>query len=123
IDSLLANRNYQELGITETELKQLLESYDDDINKVRKIRKEHFCLTKEQLNRINEQFIIGRLTEDTLATILPDISDEVRTIILNKYTLIKTQFLNNVSVTEQELPKLDLGYHYNNFKIGTMRDA
>lgn len=123
IDSLLANRNYQELGITETELKQLLENYDDDINKVRKIRKEHFCLTKEQLNRINEQFIIGRLTEDTLATILPDISDEVRTIILNKYTLIKTQFLNNVSVTEQELPKLDLGYHYNNFKIGTMRDT
>lgn len=123
IDSLLANRNYQELGITETELKQLLENYDDDINKVRKIRKEHFCLTKEQLNRINEQFIIGRLTEDTLAAILPDTSDEVRTIILNKYTLVKTQFLNNVSVTEQELPKLDLGYHYNNFKIGTMRDT
>lgn len=123
IDSILANRNYQELGITETELKQLLENYDDDINKVRKIRKEHFCLTKEQLNRINEQFIIGRLTEDTLAAILPDTSDEVRTIILNKYTLIKTQFLNNVSVTEQELPKLDLGYHYNNFKIGTMRDT
>lgn len=123
IDSLLANRNYQELGITETELKQLLENYDDDINKVRKIRKEHFCLTKEQLNRINEQFIIGRLTEDTLAAILPDTSDEVRTIILNKYTLIKTQFLNNVSVTEQEPPKLDLGYHYNNFKIGTMRDT
>lgn len=123
IDSLLATKNYQELGITEAELKQSLENYDDDINKVRKIVKEHFHLTKEQLGRINEQFIVGRLTKDILATILPNASDEVRTIILNKYTLIKAQFLNNVSVTEQELPKLDLGYHYNNFKIGTMKDT
>ena len=123
IDSLLAERNYQELGTTEDKLKQLIENYDDDINKVRKIRKEGFYLTKDQLNRINEQFITGRLTEDTLRTILPNTSDEVRTIILKKYTLVKAQFLNNVSVTEQELPKLDLGYHYNNFKMGTMEDT
>lgn len=123
IDSLLAERNYQKLGITEDELKQLLENYDDEINKVRKIKKENFHLTKEQLKRINEQFITGRLTEDILKTILPHASDEVRTIILNKYTLVKARFLNNISVTEQELPKLDLGYHYNNFKIGTMKDT
>ena len=123
IDSLLAKRNYQELGTTEDKLKQLIETYNDDINKVRKIRKEGFYLTKEQLNRINEYFITGSLTEDTLRKILPDSSDEVRTIILKKYTLIKAQFLNNVSVTEQELPILDLGYHYNNFKIGTMKNT
>ena len=123
IDSLLAKRNYQELGTTEDKLKQLIETYNDDINKVRKIRKEGFYLTKEQLNRINEYFITGSLTEDTLRKILPDASDEVRTIILKKYTLIKAQFLNNVSVTEQELPILDLGYHYNNFKIGTMKNT
>ena len=123
IDSLLAKRNYQELGTTEDKLKQLIETYNDDINKVRKIRKEGFYLTKEQLNRINEYFITGSLTEDALRKILPDSSDEVRTIILKKYTLIKAQFLNNVSVTEQELPILDLGYHYNNFKIGTMKNT
>lgn len=123
IDSLLANRNYQDLGTTEYELKKLIENYDEEINHVRKIRKEQFYLTKEDLNKINEKFISGRLAEETLEEILPNTSEEVRAIILNKYTIIKTKFLNNISITEEDLTPLDLGYHYSNFKIGTVNDT
>ena len=123
IDSLLANGNYQQLGTTEYELKKLIENYDEEINQVRKIRKEQFYLTKEDLNKINEQFIAGKLTDETLEEILPNTSEEVRTIILKKYTIIKSKFLNNISVTEEDLTPLDLGYHYSNFKIGTVNDT
>lgn len=123
IDSLLASRNYQELGTTEYELRKLIENYDEEINQVRKIRKEQFCLTKEDLNKINERFIAGRLTEAALKEILPNTSEEVRTIILKKYTIIKTKFLNSISITEEDLTPLNLGYHYSNFKIGTVDDT
>lgn len=119
IDHLLESRNYQELGTTEDELKQLIKNYDEEINKVRKIKKLPFYLTKEQLNKINEWFLVGRLNENTLKNNLPDIVEEARKVILNKYNLIKCKFLNNISINEEDISKTELGYHYNNFKIGT----
>ena len=110
------------MGITEERLRELIASYDEEINKVKKIRRENFYLTKEKLHEINEQFISGKLNEATLSQILPDVNQEVRTIILKKYTLIKAKFLDKITITKDELPPIALGYHYNNYKIGTMED-
>ena len=122
IDEILESKDYQKLGITEERLRELIASYDEEINKVKKIRRENFYLTKEKLHEINEQFISGKLNEATLSQILPDVNQEVRTIILKKYTLIKAKFLDKITITKDELPPIALGYHYNNYKIGTMED-
>ena len=118
----MESKDYQKLGITEERLRELIASYDEEINKVKKIRRENFYLTKEKLHEINEQFISGKLNEATLSQILPDVNQEVRTIILKKYTLIKAKFLDKITITKDELPPIALGYHYNNYKIGTMED-
>lgn len=123
INSLLANRNYLELGITEAALKELISNYDIEINKVKKLQKQGFHLTKEQLAQINTQFIIGQLNKNSLDKILPNANTEAKEVILNKYNLIKAKFLDNISITSQELPTLELEYHYLNFKIGTMKDT
>lgn len=122
IDEILESKDYQKLGITEERLRELIASYDEEINKVKKIRRENFYLTKEKLHEINEQFISGKLNEAALSQILPDVNQEVRTIILKKYTLIKAKFLDKITITKDELPPIALGYHYNNYKIGTMED-
>lgn len=122
IDEILKSRDYQKLGITEEELRDLISNYDEEINKVRKIRKGNFHLTKDKLYEINEQFISGRLNDETLLEILPNSNQEVRKIILNKYTLIKAKFLDTIAVTQDDFSPITLGYHYNNYKIGTMKN-
>lgn len=124
IDTLLASGNYKELGITKEELLKSLEDYDEEINSIKLLRKEQVSISKEKLIELNEMFATGKLTLETISAIIPGVSSEIITKILNKYTLKKMQFLDSISLSQEELTKelndINLGYNYNNYKIGTV---
>ena len=119
IDELFANGEYERLGVTKEELLDLLSDYDTYLNSLKKIRKEHVVISKDQLKKINELFVTGRLSEESLQEIIPDAPSQVKSVVLTKYNQEKTRFLNIVSVERKDLSHIHLGYNYNNYKIGT----
>ncbi|HIR49474.1 MAG TPA: hypothetical protein IAB35_05790 [Candidatus Faecimonas gallistercoris] len=119
IDRILAAGEYEQLGITKEKLLDLVADYDTYLNSLRKLRKENVKIDKNQINEINQLFVTGNLSKESLERILPTVSSKVRTVILDKYTQEKIRFLNKVSVAGEKLPRRILGYNYNNYKIGT----
>ncbi len=123
IDALLENGEYERLGTTKEVLLDSLSSYDSYLNSLKKLRKEQIIISKNQLQQINELFVTGRLSEETLQEILPDASSEIKSVIINKYSQEKAQFLDRVSVEKKELTSTHLGYNYNNYKIGSQEQT
>lgn len=118
IDQILEKEEFEKLGTSKEELMILVKDYKEYLNSLKKLKKEHIVINQTELDKINLLFIQGKLTEETLSSILPNVSREILTIVLDKYTQIKSRFLDNVSVTKKDLRSLDLGYNYNNYQIG-----
>ena len=123
IDALFANNEYEKLGITKEELLDSLSEYDSYLNSLKKLRKEQIIISKDQLHQINELFVTGRLSEETLHEVLPYIKSEIKSVILNKYSQEKAKFLDRVPLEKKNLSSIRLGYNYNNYKIGTQEQT
>lgn len=123
IDMMFSNGEYEALGTTKKNLLDQLANYNDYLNSIKKLRKENVVIDKDQLNRMNELFVTGKLSKESIESILPNTPEEIRRIVLDKYTQVKTQFLNVVTIEKKDLKRVPLGYNYNNYKIGTQKQT
>lgn len=120
IDEIFKNNRYQELGTTEQEIRNSIDNFSTYLSSLKEMRKEHIEITEEQCSLMNEKFLLGDLKLSDIKEICLGVSDKVANVILNKYTQIKLKYLSKISVADDELPKLELGYNYNNYKIVTV---
>lgn len=118
-NNLLKTNEYEKLGLSKEELLDTITDYNIYLNSLKRLRKENIQIGNLELTAINNLFIEGKLTEKHLEKVLPTASKQAITTILDKYTQIKRQFLDRVTIDDEELLSLDLPYNYNNYKMAT----
>lgn len=118
-NNLLKTNEYEKLGLSKEELLNSIKDYNIYLNSLKRLRKENIQIGTLELTTINNLFIEGKLTEKHLEKVLPTASKQAIITILDKYTQIKRQFLDRITIASEELSAIDLPYNYNNYKIAT----
>ncbi len=116
-DLLLSEHKYDEIGISKNDLAERLINFASYLSSLKEIKKDGVLISDFQCKLLNEKFLNGSLTIEDIESICPEISLKGASIIFDKYTQIKMKCLSNIEVSDEELPSLDLGYNYNNYKI------
>lgn len=114
---LLKNNDYSKIGVSQDELRKSIENFAEYFSSLKDIKKEGLVITDKQVSLMNEKFLDGSLDISDIHDLCPGISVKSANIIYDKYNQVKLKYLSYVQVGEDDLPELDLGYNYNNYKI------
>lgn len=117
IDLYLKEQRYESLGTTEIGIREKLQDFDKYLSSLKTLRKEKYVVTEEQCRLMNEKFLKGNLSFSDVQDICLGISVKSANIVYDKYVQVKMNYLSSVEVDEEELPDIELGYNYNNYKI------
>lgn len=117
IHTLLKEKDYKSLKMTEEELKEKLQELHNHLRKIKLFKKNPQILSEANLKIIDELFISGNLNEESLIETLKESTDKERKMILNQYHKLLLPYLEHIEIEEQELDRTDVNFNYNHLQI------